>query len=92
MVGHVSLLLAIVSVSEGYALTTARHRTVAMPRSALLAASVAPAAEPENAQGLAVAWGVCGFLGILASALARLTPIALQPFIQKDLSLMQWGL
>ena len=38
-----------------------------------------------------MAWGVCGFLGILASALKRLAPIALQPILQRDLSWLQWG-
>ena len=90
---QLTFLLVVVAAGTD-ALTTPRHPKVALPRSALLAASVAPVpgAEPENARGLAVAWGVCGFLSILASALGRLTPIALQPFTQNDLSLLQWGL
>jgi len=88
-----TLLLAIVVVGEGYALTTTRHRPVpVMPRPAMLVAAVPPPAQPENAQGLKVAWGVCGFLSILASAVGRLTPIALQPFARNDLTLLQWGL
>ena len=85
------LMLAIVSVGEGHALTTTtRPRPVAVPRP-VLAAAVPPPPAPQNAQGLAVAWGVFGFLSILASALGRLTPIAMQPFIQKDLTLLQWA-
>jgi len=45
-----------------------------------------------RASGIAVAWGVCGFLGILASAIGRLAPIAMQPFALGDLTLVQWGL
>ena len=55
-----------------------------------LAASTAQPS--DNAKGLAVGWGVCGFLGILASAIGRLAPIAAQPFVQKDLSVLQWGM
>ena len=56
----------------------------------LTAAATAPP-PPANAQGLAVAWGVCGFLGILASAIGRLAPIALQPLLLRDLTWVQWG-
>ena len=59
------------------------------PTTMLVAASPTPPS--RNAKGAAVAWGVCGFLGILASALKRLAPIALQPILQRDLSWLQWG-
>jgi hypothetical protein len=64
--------------------------SAAAPSPVLVAAKASPAA-PRNAQGIAVAWGVCGFLGILASAIKRLAPIAMQPFLQRDLSWLQWG-
>jgi hypothetical protein len=35
---------------------------------------------------------VCGFLGIVSSAIGRLAKIALVPAVQRDLSLLQWGL
>ena len=46
---------------------------------------------PPSGLGAAAAWGVFGFLGILASAVRRLLPIALQPLGRKDLSLLQWA-
>lgn len=45
----------------------------------------------DNARSVSAAWGVCGFLSILASAVRRLGPIALQPFVRMDLSLLQWS-
>ena len=44
------------------------------------------------ARGLRTAWGVCGFLGILAQAIGRLAPIAMQPILQRDITMLQWGL
>jgi len=58
----------------------------------LLVATGAGAATPaSNARGFSTAWGVCGFLSILASAIRRLAPIALQPFARRDISPLQWG-
>jgi len=100
MVGHLStMLLAILSVSEGYALTVMKNRPSPRPimqgdrstQPVILTAAAAAPPPPANAQGLAVAWGVCGFLGILASAIGRLAPIALQPLLLRDLTWVQWG-
>ena len=44
------------------------------------------------ARSPAVAWGVCGFLGIIGSAIGRLTKVAIVPALQRDLTLVQWGL
>ena len=66
--------------------TAVRARTVASP---LLVASTE---ETDKAVSVSAAWGVCGFLSILASAVRRLFPIALQPFTRRDLSALQWCL
>lgn len=62
----------------------------AAPRvpSAMLSAA-ADTAEAPSRGGIATAWGVLGFLSILASAIRRLLPHALQPLSQKDLSVLQ---
>jgi len=49
-----------------------------------------PLAEP--ARSLAAGWGVFGFIGILAQAIGRLAPIAIQPLIRRDLTILQWSL
>merc|ERR1719424_1992264 len=67
----------------------AARASAVRPPVVLSAASPAPA---PSAGGLAVGWGVCGFLSILASAIKRLAPIAIQPLKAKDLTLLQWGL
>ena len=85
---HLLLLLVGVLSREGHALSPEPQAAHA-PRAAQCRTATPPAA---NAQGVTVAWGVCGFLGILASAIGRLAPIALQPILQRDLSLIQWGL
>jgi len=46
----------------------------------------------DDARSLATGWGVCGVVGILANAIGRLAPIALQPLLRRDLSLLQWGM
>lgn len=51
-----------------------------------------PSLPASPARTLAAGWGVCGFLGILVQAIGRLAPIALQPLIQRDLTVLQWGL
>ena len=61
------------------------QRTIYSPL--LIADNIGPA---EKATGLAVAWGICGFLSILASAVKRLVHIALQPIARQDLSFLQW--
>ena len=58
-----------------------------MPAPLLIAA--AATAEGPARGGIATAWGVCGFLSILASAVRRLLPIALQPLTRRDLSAVQ---
>lgn len=84
------LLAASCAASDAHAIVLPRMRARApVPASIQLVAATPP--PPANAQGLAVAWGVCGFLSILASAIKRLAPIALQPLLQRDLSWLQWG-
>eukprot|EP00967_Tisochrysis_lutea_P137480 scaffold246756_cov40-Tisochrysis_lutea.AAC.1 len=58
----------------------------------LHAAKTAPNSPSSPARSLAAGWGVCGFLGILVQAIGRLAPVAVQPLIQRDLTLLQWGL
>lgn len=53
--------------------------------------AVAQPVEP-SAQSPAVAWGVCGFLTIIGSAIGRLTKVAVVPAVQRDITLLQWGL
>ena len=53
---------------------------------------VASAALPAEARSISAMWGVCGFLSILASAIRRLAPIAIQPFARRDLTVLQWCL
>eukprot|EP00322_Chrysochromulina_rotalis_P015231 CAMPEP_0115844300 /NCGR_PEP_ID=MMETSP0287-20121206/8760_1 /TAXON_ID=412157 /ORGANISM="Chrysochromulina rotalis, Strain UIO044" /LENGTH=218 /DNA_ID=CAMNT_0003298027 /DNA_START=14 /DNA_END=670 /DNA_ORIENTATION=+ len=68
---------------------SARQITKSAPsqaRNALVASSTSS----TGARSAVVAWGICGFLGILASAINRLLPLALQPLIRRDLSMMQW--
>ena len=71
--------------------TTAPAARLHRRPAALLVAAKA-AAPVGSAKGLSPAWGVCGFIGILAQAIGRLAPVALQPIIKRDLSLFQWGL
>eukprot|EP00315_Gephyrocapsa_oceanica_P054435 CAMPEP_0185508196 /NCGR_PEP_ID=MMETSP1366-20130426/43929_1 /TAXON_ID=38817 /ORGANISM="Gephyrocapsa oceanica, Strain RCC1303" /LENGTH=217 /DNA_ID=CAMNT_0028118529 /DNA_START=1 /DNA_END=654 /DNA_ORIENTATION=+ len=61
-------------------------------RADLIAASASPVPTADAARGLRTAWGVCGFLGILAQAIGRLAPIAMQPILQRDITMLQWGL
>ena len=60
------------------------------PVSSLLMAAAAQSSSP-SAAGVSTAWGVFGFLSILASAVRRLLPIALQPLSRRDLSFLQWA-
>ena len=87
-------LLAACCLSHAHALTLPPHSVRGLRPAApapLIVAASTPAAPVPSAQGIAVAWGVCGFLSILASAIKRLAPIALQPLLQRDLSWLQWG-
>jgi len=68
----------------------ARTTTALRTPSPVVLAAASPAPAP-SASGLAVGWGVCGFLSILASAIKRLGPIALEPLKARDLSPLQWG-
>jgi len=68
------------------------RRTARAPVAPPLLLAAAEASLPnDNARSVSAAWGVCGFLSILASAVRRLGPIALQPFVRMDLSLLQWS-
>ena len=72
---------------------TTSSSVVALPavhKPLLMAAT--PEAEAPSRGGISTAWGVCGFLSILASAIGRLLPIALQPLSRKDLGLLQVAL
>ena len=60
----------------------------ALQNKPLLMAAAAEAEAPTRG-GISTAWGVCGFLSILASAIGRLLPIALQPLSRKDLGMLQ---
>ncbi|KAG5181885.1 hypothetical protein JKP88DRAFT_204036 [Tribonema minus] len=51
-----------------------------------------PSAPARSSFGFASAWGVLSVLSILAGALRRLVPIALQPFKAGDLSYGHWAL
>ena len=63
------------------------------PSAPLLLADAATSGESAgSALSISAAWGVCGFLSVLASAVKRLLPIALQPFSRRDLSLIQWSI
>lgn len=97
-----SLLVLLTCAGLGHALRPTELRPRPAPAAvlsarrprAVLVASVAsePPKSPAGAGGVAVGWGVLGVVGILASAIKRLAPIAAQPFLQKDLTLIQWGL
>ena len=56
-------------------------------------ASHAPASAPEAARGLVYTitflWGVIGVLLLLSRAIARLTPMALEPIVERSLSPLQ---
>ena len=39
---------------------------------------------------LGTAYGVCGVVSLLANAVARLAPVALQPILYRDLNILQW--
>ena len=84
------LLLGALVFCEAHVVPSVRGRLVQPTRPASMLVAASPATPPENAKGLAVAWGVCGFLSILASAIRRLAPIALQPVVRRDLSALQW--
>jgi len=60
------------------------------PSRVLIASVAVPSS--DNARSLAAGWGVCGVVGILANAIKRLAPIAVQPLMRQDLSLLQWGM
>ena len=70
-----------------------RGAVVTRPARARLYA-VAQTASPlePSARSPVVAWGVCGFLGIMGSAIGRLTKVAIVPVLQRDLTLLQWSL
>eukprot|EP00965_Chrysotila_dentata_P191065 6174287-Pleurochrysis_carterae.AAC.4 len=69
----------------------ATNRLRQTPRPVLLAA--APAAMPPlEPRSVAVGWGALGVVGILANAIGRLTPVALQPILRRDLTLLQWAM
>ena len=70
-----------------------RGAVVQRPARARLYA-VAQTASPlePSARSPVVAWGVCGFLGIMGSAIGRLTKVAIVPVLQRDLTLLQWSL
>ena len=87
-----ALLVITLTLGDAHALTLPRSHRVVLGRSRAVTLIAAPPPPAPNAKGIAVAWGVCGFLGILASAIGRLAPIALQPLLQRDLSLLQWGM
>ena len=46
----------------------------------------------KNLQRGLAAWGVLGVISILANAIKRLFPIAMQPFVQKDLTPIHWSI
>eukprot|EP01036_Dinobryon_divergens_P003870 gene3870-5116_t len=52
----------------------------------------APKKPSKTFQKCLAAWGVLGVISILANAIKRLYPIAIQPFIQKDLTPLHWGI
>lgn len=56
------------------------------------ASGAASVRSPSAARTFAAGWGVCGVMGILAQAIGRLAPVALQPLTQMDLTVLQWGL
>jgi len=89
-----TLVLAAAATSSALTLPASARIVTPLPTATpapLLLASSTPSVPAPSASGAAVAWGVCGFLGILASAIKRLAPIALQPLLQRDLSWLQWG-
>ena len=98
MSGRVAILVLAAGCSVGLEVANfpiAARRPVAVRASAarlpavLAAASTVPV---PSAGGLAVGWGVCGFLSILVSAIKRLAPIAVQPLKARDMTLLQWAL
>lgn len=68
------------------------HRPRSAVRRPVLLAASPPPAPLTMPTKVAASWGVCGFLGILAKAIGRLAPVAVQPLIRKDLSVLQWGM
>ena len=94
--GSLVVALLLLSVTPAASFDRGRTRAAVRLRShtspAIVAdSSISPGAG-AHARGLAVGWGVCGFLGILTSAIGRLAPIAIQPLQRGDLSLIQWGM
>lgn len=83
-------LIALASCEARLVSPSVGHRLVRPNLSSNMLVAASPSPFRDNARGLSVAWGVCGFLGILASAIGRLAPIALQPIIKKDLSPLKW--
>ena len=68
----------------------ARDRDVPAARAVLVASE--PVAAVGTARSFSASWGVLGVIGILAKAIKRLAPHAVQPLVQRDLTLLQWGL
>ena len=91
MVLSISIFIALAGSASGFVEPSLNLRRV-QPMRPISSAPVLVASSPppENAKGLAVAWGVCGFLAILASAIGRLAPIAMQPFVRNDLTPLHW--
>lgn len=95
---HLLLFMAAASSASGAAAlprgASARPAIGRAARADLIAASASASPVPtaDAARGLRTAWGVCGFLGILAQAIGRLAPIAMQPILQRDITMLQWGL
>ena len=84
------VLLTLTAVS---ALQPAPHvRPALRPAARAVLVASEPVAAVGTARSFSASWGVLGVIGILAKAIKRLAPHAVQPLVQRDLTLLQWGL
>jgi hypothetical protein len=95
---HAALLLACASADSANAFVQPapglQRGVVAKPTRPTRLYAVAQTASPlqDSARSPAVTWGVCGFLTIIGSAIGRLTKVAVVPAVQRDITVLQWGL
>ena len=86
-------LCVLLTLTAASALQPAPHvRPALRPAARAVLVASEPVAAVGTARSFSASWGVLGVIGILAKAIKRLAPHAVQPLVQRDLTLLQWGL
>ena len=85
--------IVLLTLTAASALQPAPHvRPALRPAARAVLVASEPVAAVGTARSFSASWGVLGVIGILAKAIKRLAPHAVQPLVQRDLTLLQWGL